>query len=438
MNLQNNFTKQNDSIQAVFKNWDNKILSHLPSNLDEMAKTTGVLQRKRGISCAVDLLRMLFLYASSNFSFRILAVAACTLGISRISDTAWRKQFSKAAPFLHKILHGMLSSLLPAVDASCFAGVKQVLLVDTSVIRQQGKQQEQQRIHLCYSLNENWIKQIKVSDQHTAESLTHFSMEPGNLILADAGYGTAQNYIYAQSQGADVILRITPKNFLLYDANGTKISLIAKLEEAEEKQMEWIDLFGLCKYKKENGFVRVIAHKLPVDKAAQARKRKIRKASKNQYRIGTQTLLCAGWVVVITSLDARYCGEEILHLYTSRWQVELLFKRFKQNFSIHTIKAGGKAYAETETLLWLILWTIVECQAFQAERFLTEKRQVSYTTYEECKISFIQVISSLCLSWSLFVDLTDKKYIRYLSKKQRWRRNQKDAFYSAVLPGLLA
>ena len=438
MNLQNDSTILNDSIQDVFKNWDNKILSHLPSNLDEMAKSTGILLRKRGIRCAVDLLRMLFLYASSNFSFRILAVAACTLGISRISDTAWRKQFSKAAPFLHKILHGMLSSLLPAVDASCFAGVKQVLLVDTSVIRQQGKQQEQQRIHLCYSLNENRIKQVKVSDQHIAESLTHFSMGSGDLILADAGYGTAQNYIYAQSQGADVILRITPKNFLLYDANGTKISLIAKLEEAEEKQMEWIDLFGLCKYKKENGFVRVIAHKLPVDKAAQARKRKIRKASKNQYRIGTQTLLCAGWVVVITSLDARYCGEEILHLYTSRWQVELLFKRFKQNFSIHTIKAGGKAYAETETLLWLILWTIVECQAFQAERFLTEKRQVSYTTYEECKISFIQVISSLCLSWSLFVDLTDKKYIRYLSKKQRWRRNQKDAFYSAVLPGLLA
>ena len=148
------------------------------------------------------------------------------------------------------------------------------------------------------------------------------------------------------------------------------------------------------------GFVRVIAHKLPVDKAAQARKRKIRKASKNQHKIGTQTLLCAGWVVVITSLNARYCEEEIL--------------------------------------LWLILWTIAECQAFQAECFFTEKKQVSYTTYEECKISFIQVISSLCLPWSLFVDLTDKKYIRYLSKKQRWRRNQKDEFYSAVLPGLLA
>src|SRR5699024_1127856 len=88
-----------------------------------------------------------------------------------------------------------------------------------------------------------------------------------------------------------------------------------------------------------------------------------RKASKNQHKIGTETLLCAGWVVVITSLNARYCEEEIL--------------------------------------LWLILWTIAECQAFQAECFFTEKKQVSYTTYEECKISFIQVISSLCLPWSL-------------------------------------
>ena len=161
-----------------------------------MAKNTGVLQRKRGIRCAVDLLRMLFLYASSNVSFRILAVSACALGISTISDTAWRKHFSKAAPFLHKILHELLSSLLPEADTS-FAGVKQVLLVDASVIRQQGQQQEQQRIHLCYSLNENRMKQVKISDQHTAESLTHFSMRPGALILADAGYGTAQNYIYA-------------------------------------------------------------------------------------------------------------------------------------------------------------------------------------------------------------------------------------------------
>ena len=67
-----------------------------------------------------------------------------------------------------------------------------------------------------------------------------------------------------------------------------------------------------------------------------------------------ETLLSAGWVMAITSLGAEYSGEEIMYLYRSRWQVELLFKRFKQNFSIQTIKADSAAYAETETLLWLI------------------------------------------------------------------------------------
>ncbi len=40
--------------------------------------------------------------------------------------------------------------------------------------------------------------------------------------MADAGYGTAQNYIYAQDRQADVIVRITPKNFCLYNEDNEK------------------------------------------------------------------------------------------------------------------------------------------------------------------------------------------------------------------------
>ena len=32
MNFQNDFNKVNSKIQEVFKNWDNKILPHLPQN----------------------------------------------------------------------------------------------------------------------------------------------------------------------------------------------------------------------------------------------------------------------------------------------------------------------------------------------------------------------------------------------------------------------
>ncbi|MDE5697146.1 MAG: hypothetical protein K2I96_07050, partial [Lachnospiraceae bacterium] len=97
---------------------------------------------------AVDLLKVLFLYASSKFSFRILDASACALAISGISDTAWKKHLVRAVPFLHELLHAILSSFLTGTDISTPRGIKNVLLVDASVIRQEGRQQEQQRIHL--------------------------------------------------------------------------------------------------------------------------------------------------------------------------------------------------------------------------------------------------------------------------------------------------
>ncbi len=146
---------------------------------------------------------MLFLYACSKISFRILAFAACVLGISNISDTAWRKQFPKSVPFLHEILHSMPSSFISfRADKYILKEIKNVLLIDASVIRQEGKQQEQQ---------------------------------------------------------PDVILCITPKCFCLHDAYGNKIPLIQLLKKAEEKHIETVNISGFCKYRKKSALVHVVA-----------------------------------------------------------------------------------------------------------------------------------------------------------------------------------
>lgn len=181
MNLQNNSNRQNKNLQDVLKKWDEKILPHLPKNLEELALKTGAMQRKRGILSATDLLKILFIYACQEISFRMLAAAVCALGISAVSDTSLRKHFSKASSFLHEILSSMLSSFLPGPDMSVYGKIKNVLLVDASVIRQDGKKQEQQRIHTCYSLNKNRICEIKVTGKHTAESLKHFSLKKMSL-----------------------------------------------------------------------------------------------------------------------------------------------------------------------------------------------------------------------------------------------------------------
>lgn len=149
----------------------------------------------------------------------------------------------------------------------------------------------------------------------------------------------------------------------------------------------------------------------------------------------------AGYIVVATSLGVEYSGEEILHLYRSRWQVELLFKRFKQSFSITRVKAGSTRYAETLVLLQLIIWIIAEHQAFEFERYLRENdenRNTVYSIYENSRIAFIQIKTILCLEWSLFIDLADKEYRRFLSQRNRWRSNQNEEFHTTVLSGLFA
>ena len=99
-------------------------------------------------------------------------------------------------------------------------------------------------------------------------------LKKDDLVMADAGYGTAHNYIYAQEQKTDVVLRITPKYFCLYDADGNKISLVKLLKEAEKRQEKMVDFFGFCKYRTRTAFVRVIVGKIPEGQAEKARKRK--------------------------------------------------------------------------------------------------------------------------------------------------------------------
>ena len=112
MNLQNNSNRQNKNLQDVLKKWDEKILPHIPKNLEELVLNTGTLQRKRGIRSAADLLKILFIYACQKISFRMLAVTACALGIAAVSDTSLRKHFSKASYFLHEILHSDRKSVV--------------------------------------------------------------------------------------------------------------------------------------------------------------------------------------------------------------------------------------------------------------------------------------------------------------------------------------
>lgn len=174
---------------------------------------------------------------------------------------------------------------------------------------------------------------------------------------------------------------------------------------------------GFVTNKGKKVWIRLIACRLPEEKILMAQQKKQRKSSKNSTTIKASTLEYAEWTLLVTTLGVEYGKEEILYLYRSRWQVELLFKRIKQNLRIQTVRIGSEAYLISLVYLWLIVWSLVEKQVFLAEKYWIEsgKKQDVLSIWDLCSYyckSVITIITSACSSLVDPFDLSIlKKYL---------------------------
>ena len=232
MNLRFHYTKKQEQLQAVSSRWIENIASALPQQLDPLLQQSSCVKRFRGISDVTVLLKGVFLYAVSELSFSLLS--------------SWRKRFSSLAPFFRLLLASLVSTFVPSSFST-----RRVYLIDGSVWEQQGKKKATQHMHVCYSLNEHQVQQVQITDVHPAESFSLFSMKPGDLVLADAPYGTVNHYLTARKQQADVLLRFSPNHLVLYEETGERLSLHSFLPTEKESSRE-----GFAYLKKMTSFIR--------------------------------------------------------------------------------------------------------------------------------------------------------------------------------------
>ena len=81
--------------QELLSKLNQYIFEKLPPTLEESAKEHGALTRKRGIKSALDLIKMMLIYAITDISQRTLAAFANVLEVANISDQAWQKNGKK-------------------------------------------------------------------------------------------------------------------------------------------------------------------------------------------------------------------------------------------------------------------------------------------------------------------------------------------------------
>ncbi len=269
--------------------WSSDIVPRLPPELDMQAHTLHALQRHRAFACATDLLRALLAYVLAPYSFAALGVWGVLHDIADISPTAWRKRLGRANPWLAWLLSRLVAHTATTVP---LVHGRRVRLVDATRLRQWRGTGDDWRLHLSYDLCAGQMDQVVVTNRHGAESLQHAALRPGDLCVADAGFGIRASVALLHTHHADGILRVYPPNFPVEDADGQSINPEAWMPLPGDAVIR--DITCWCRYQQQRWPVRLLALALPADIAAAKRRRKLKEARDKSRTISEAKLFYLG------------------------------------------------------------------------------------------------------------------------------------------------
>lgn len=135
--------------------------------------------------------------------------------------------------------------------------------------------------------------EIKITDQHTGESLKHFALIAGDVVIADRGYSYAEPIVEAVNQGVDLIVRIRGHQLALYNKDGQRIDLVRELKKRRSESISAFEVRIRCPRSQKEVAGLVYAYRLPEDQAKQARQRCIRNSRKEGRQPKEATLFLA-------------------------------------------------------------------------------------------------------------------------------------------------
>jgi hypothetical protein len=189
----------------------------------------------------------------------------------------------------------------------------------------------------------------RTSDRTLGKSLS--PLPTGSLRLADLGFFDLQRMSQDTEQGIFWISRV-PAKLTVHGARRSAKNIADWLRGQTSDQIDTIVSVGT----KQRLTCRLMAVRTPPAIAAQRLKR-LRKTQKKKGRrlSDAQRLMCE-WTVLITNLvdTERFTQESLWVLYRVRWQVELMFKRWKDGGGLATSRARTGATALCEFLAKLL------------------------------------------------------------------------------------
>jgi hypothetical protein len=185
-------------------------------------------------------------------------------------------------------------------------------------------------------------------------AVTHVAIEPGrspdsatsrqgarrgkgSLRITDLGYFSLSVFAAMTQAGEYFLSRLQfPTGVML--PTGEDVDLLNWLSEQPGPFVDRMVRLG----KGQRLLCRLIAWRLP-EEQANRRRQKLRQESRHKYgkEPSTQRLAWCDWTILVTNVPIEMMTpEEAVVLYRARWQVELLFKRWKSQDLVAVLKGS--------------------------------------------------------------------------------------------------
>lgn len=298
----------------------------LPEGWREAARTTRAIRREVGpLSDPERLLRLVLGHAAGNGSFREVVAHARQAELCAVSDVALFKRERQCGDWLQWMVGAMLGETLAALPERPM----RMRLVDASCASKPASTGTDFRLHVDIDLLSRRFTSVELTDKHGGETFKRFAVKPGDLMVGDRAYGTADGIAHVVRHGGDVLVRINARSLPLWTEDGSQLNPLKLARTLAPgqciEQRAWIR-----PSEGEPVLGRLCIHALTPEQARKAQRRVRRTKSKKSLRTGPQALESAKYVMIFTTVSTTTMSTAQVHAcYRLRWQVELAFKRLK-------------------------------------------------------------------------------------------------------------
>jgi hypothetical protein len=306
------------------------LLSFLPAGWAQKAFELGALARKRKIVSPQTLLRLLLIHLADGKSLRTTAAFGHEVELCNINDVSLLHRLRASEGWFRWMSQKVIKDLKGPEPLDTIGQKFRVRVVDGTAITEPGSTGSDWRIHYSLQLPNLQCDTFTITGPETGEDFQRYSVQKGDLLIADRGYCKRPGIWHVLGQGGDVLVRFHSSNLPLFTYKGSPLEPLKFFRTlGAGKYGDWNVWF---RSPENNQLIkgRICAIRKSKEAIELAQKKLRTKASRQQRELRPETLEHAEYVSLFTTAN-RFSlkAEDILNLYRGRWQIELVFKRLK-------------------------------------------------------------------------------------------------------------